>query len=182
MIECLLRHGADPVARDVIGMTPVMVICASIASGPALVDAAKVLLDNGGSAQCSNGVFTPMHTLSFFTGYAPLAKLLIDYNADVNYTCWGKSIAASMLMNAALVRVWVGYRSSFDEVLSESNGATCLHMAAFMDQAEICHVYLEARADPGIRNIRGKTALDVACDLKSYSVEALLRSHAGLTQ
>jgi ankyrin repeat protein len=181
MIEHLLRHSADPATRDIHGATPVFALSVSITSGPALVEAAKVLLDNGGTATCSNGLLTPLHSLPLSTGYAPLAQLLIDYRADVNYRSHAKTIVASIVSNTALVRAWVGYRSSYDDVVSQLRGATCLHVAALMDQVDTCRVFLEARVDPGRRNFRGNTALDIACESKSYGAEALLREHMNMT-
>ena len=130
----------------------------------------KLMLEAKASVNVGAGMFSfsPLSTASLFREMprnVETCHLLLDAQADVNYR-EGFYVFLNRLARGlcCLQR----HPSIFLDGVAACNGATPLFIAAWFGNPEIANLLLEARADPEIRNNRGR----------SY-IEALNFAHSG---
>ncbi len=145
ILDALLRHKADPAAADATGKTAI--IYAAARGFGTIVDR---LLDAGidVNAVYANG----LGALSWTAGYA-------------------EDVPAADAV--ALAKQLLDRGARFN--MADDRGLTPLMIAASMDHAEIVDLLLSRGADPGIRDVQGRTAADLA---PSAALQGRLRSQS----
>lgn len=104
---------------------------------------------------------TALHMLALFTGEVAAAKVLVEHGADVNKQMWPVGQGRAIGWFAKLAAM-MGAKSVMIRTFAESPGGTPLHYAANRGHLALCKYLLSVRADLSMKNIWGRTALDLA--------------------
>jgi len=171
LAELLLKHGADPNARDAVGNTPLYyaaVFCC--------VEVAELLLRHGADVKRGNPLYEAVSG-----GCRAVAELLLRHGADPNMEDgWGIPLHAAVWRGDAML-VELLLRHGADPNVRDSAGNTALHKAVEYGVTDIAAVLLRYGADPNARNKEGRTPLHVAAmRCQRDLVELLLRHGADL--
>ena len=176
--ELLLERGAKLGATDQEG-------------GTAFIKAAKVgqlemvkfLLEQGAPIAATNHFgFTALHEAAD-RGYPEVVRFLldsgmkVDLRSAIQYTplhCAANAAFTNEIHYVAVVRVLLDHRADLNA--RERYNLTPLHFAAVMGRPQIIKILLAAKADPQVRDISGKTALDWAIARQHSDCVELLRS------
>jgi len=165
-VEILIQHNADvnqlvpPLNNSIIGQAcmscaPTEVIAKLLDSG-ARVDPPST----GGS-----GASTPFANLALYANVNPysteVAKLLISARADLNLQCHASGIwLAFELTSRAYLQVKSTVTSPLVHLFAEWT-TTPLGFACFFGRPHLVQLLLEAKADPEVRNARGKKPFEL---------------------
>jgi len=125
--------------------------------------ATRLLLDARASVNHATflGV-TPLVTVAVFQGSREFSTYLIDNRADVSLTMVPRGVKGKVFFQVVQWQLWFGAKSEVCRLFSEFEGGGCLHVAAAQGMKEHCHLFIQAKADPSIRNRAGHTAADIA--------------------
>ena len=204
VLEALLAAGANPNVRSKDGRTPLHLAVWNDAAAPAVIAA---LIDAGGKAdpRAADGN-TPLH-LAVLSGLPNVAKALIAAGADPNLRDErGRTPLYRAAEFALLPVIEVLIAGGADANLRDEDGDTPLHMVveeaetydrwsrdedraedvgthgkAFLDRApSVIEALLDAGANPGARDERGKVPFDYAKDNEALKgTEAYWRLNDG---
>ena len=168
-IELLLDQGFDPNSATAQGVTP---LCAAAACGQ--VTTVEALLKRGASPNMV--LFTGLIILmmAVISGSLPCCRILLEHRANVNAVARpSTALGATVCSLLRFARPFLGEGGPV-HLLSISEGATALLVAAALGQLEVLNLLLEANADPSVRNRLGLDALAVAQKLGHTAVVASL--------
>jgi ankyrin repeat protein len=203
-VKALLARGAQPDARNFLGMTPLMMTAAA-----GKVEMAELLLNRGAKLEAASTFGTAL-TFAAMTGNGPVARFLLGKGADVNA---GRPDKISVLMLAArsgstgLVELILDRKAHVDtrdisgasalmhaarfghvgpvKLLLErgaavdardNEGWTPLMHAAVNGHTDVLRVLLKRGANPDARDRQGRTALLIAASYGDHpaALKALL--------
>jgi ankyrin repeat protein len=177
--EMLLRHGADPNARDDDDETPLFA-----AQQARRADIAELLLKNGAdvNAQGNNG-WTPLHG-AVVGGSYNVAQVLLRHGADTELR--DKKGDTPLIVAALMYDVWehdfVGLLLQHGAVVNGASGRDGfrpIHCAAYHGYDSLVRRLFEAAADVNAEAAHSLTAVDVATSRGHTSTAQLLRDLGG---
>ncbi|XP_050670966.1 ankyrin repeat domain-containing protein 27-like [Leptidea sinapis] len=168
----LLKISPTVNSRDSHGLTPLHI--ASIHGKAAIVE---VLIEMGAEINTSDlNECTPLH-YSASRGHQNALLLLLHSGADIKKTNIDKNTPLHMAVNnghincvKALIYFAEHGRKQIDVNACNEGGTTPLHMAAKWGYEGIAKLLIENGADPSLQNRNGKTAFDLAHNLKILHV------------
>lgn len=170
-IQALIRRGFDPNTVDEAGQPGLMmaVDLQSMRAVEALLSAPNI------EAEVRNKKGESALMLCAIRGDLPLAKLLIEHDADVNKTGWTPlhyAASGTSQNQVEMVRLLLDNAAYIDA--ASPNGSTPLMMAAMYGRSDVLKVLIEEGADASLRNEKGLTAIDFAQQVgRSANVEAI---------
>ena len=159
VVKQLLDRGADPNAKDVSGVPPLMY--AAIYGHP---DVVTMLLDHGAEVNATATGGVTAFGLAAAMGHASVLDVLLDYGAEINAKVQEGGVTALMAAvdSTHTDAVKVLLRRGANPNAATSDGRTPLHDAAAQGNAEIVGLLLENGADPNIAGGEWETALITA--------------------
>ncbi len=169
IVELLLRAGADPEApADALGRTPLM-----LASSNGDVIATRLLIETGASVNTADEEGVTALMCAAASNSVACIEILLEAGADVHAAAspkWGNGTALDFAGNkehfeAMEALVGAGARIP--------NGASLLHIAAALQQANVVDRYVARGDDVNARDINGMTPLHYDAASNSMPVEAV---------
>ena len=157
----LLKANINFNARDKLGQTPLF-----IAAVNNFGDITQLLLDAGASPLIADNTGRPPLLWAVLWNNEKIVGAMLDRGAIIDQRAGTYDSNVTALILAA----WTGKPTMVKILLQrgakpnviDSSHETALHWAAAMDQVESIRLLLAAGADTTMRNVLGKTALDVA--------------------
>ena len=173
LVRVLVQRGADINQPAQGGATPLYV---AVQQGHDYV--AKHLLKNGADSNIAAGQFydSPLTVLASENGNVEIAKLLLDYGANINFT---NSAGISALYFSAqnnylpLAKLLIENGASIN--LTSKAGATPLFIAAQVGNTEIAELLIKHGANKEISANNGCTPLQIANENGHFKIAALLQ-------
>jgi ankyrin repeat protein len=104
-----------------------------------------------------------------------IVELLCHHGADLNVNKGSTPLFHELYRDTRLVEIYLKYRGNFD--LQDRSGKTVLHHLAYNGSLNLAQKLLEAGADPEIRDLKGKTAKDIALERRKQSIVELLEKY-----
>jgi ankyrin repeat protein len=135
-VEWLLKHGADPNARNDYGVTAFMYSIPGGAPEGKYIKKIELCLEHGADVNAKdNSGWTALSSAAFH-GYTEITRLLLKYHADVNATDnYGKNALMVAVVNWRTEVVRLLLDNGADVGAKDQNGKTALDMAN--DSSEI---------------------------------------------
>ncbi len=150
-VKVLLLFGADPNCEDFLGLD------GAIWGGH--TDIAEMLLEHGSDPNFRHRVgATCLHTAAVF-GEAEIARLLIEYGAEVNPPMPPSAPLALAAHQGDVETVRVLLDNGADLHARNNHGSTVLHSAASSGHPAVVRLLLARGAEPSPRDCRGRTPL-----------------------
>lgn len=156
----LLEHGADPMARDDQGRTPLH--WAAIAGS---ADSARLLLECGARPQVRSGASgeTPLHVAAYHDSVA-VAEILLEHGVDAGAPDASGATPlhwAAQSQQGRVVPVLLEWGAELD-AQQDHTGHTPLHWACRTGPANTVQALLDAGAKVDLPAVDGRTPLHVA--------------------
>ncbi|AJC22511.1 ankyrin repeat domain-containing protein [Pandoraea pulmonicola] len=151
-----LKAGVDPNSTDDKG-NPLLLVAMREKS----VDVARLLInDKRTDLDATNAADENAMMIASLQGLAPMVKLLIDKDAEVNKKGWAPLHYAATNGHDDIVQMLLDASAYVDA--ESPNGTTPLMMAARGGHITTCKVLLDGGADVRLKNQIGMTAVDFA--------------------
>lgn len=147
MTAWLLDHGADPNRQCVIDLTPL-----SLAVESAPISVIQLMLSHGGDVR--KGQLTH-HAVERNSDNIAVLTLLISNGADINSTMYEDHYASRALFCFMAL-------------------GTALHKAIELDKTDVIRYLVSEGADLGIKDARGRSALEYAQTLNKWDIIQVL--------
>lgn len=168
VVQALLQRGFDPNTRDEKGLFGLY-----LALRVPAPKVARLLLDWPGTDVDAR---TPQDEtalmMAALKGNLPMARALVEKDADVNKTGWTPLHYAATLGDVTMIELFLEHHAYIDA--ESPNGSTPLMMAAqYGTPAAVRHL-LAAGADPTLKNQLGLTAVDFAMRVERKDVAELI--------
>jgi ankyrin repeat protein/nucleoside phosphorylase len=134
---------------------------------------AKALVEKGASTSRSNVMVQPVLKFAVALGNEEMVRLLLDNGAHVDerdaigYT---PLVSAASTGNEKLLKLLIE-RGADLNARGATRGSTAMHQAAQSGRAEIVRLLLRAGAKPDVRDLGGRTPLQLATRLRKESVK-----------
>jgi len=146
-----------------------------IAAGMGRADIAAVLIDAGADVNFQNRVGnTPLGSA---TSHIELVKLLLNHGADPhNCTTFGSTMLNDVALDRDLEVARFLIEAGCDVNEQDDSGDTPLITAVWTSRInlDMVRLFLDAGADANIANRDGKTAIDIAKEMKATDVVKML--------
>jgi ankyrin repeat protein len=174
MVGLLLKHKADPVAKDFSGTTPL-----HNAAQSGTLESVRLLVSAGADVNVRNRqLATPLHLAAAY-GHREVAVFLLEKGAELE----AQDNSGQRALQFAVIG---GHEPMVAFLLDRGSpvnaqdrrGGTPLHVAATKNRAEIVRLLLGRGADPAIKDNIGRTALAAVEALKMEEMAKLLREAA----
>ncbi|RAO69914.1 uncharacterized protein BHQ10_005926 [Talaromyces amestolkiae] len=169
LVKDLLEKGVPNInAQDSRGYTPL-----HTAIEQDDLESAKALIDKGASTSRSNVMVQPVLKYAVALGNEDMVRLLLDNGAHVDerdaigYT---PLVSAAATGNETLLKLLIE-RGADLNARGATRGSTAMHQAAQSGHAGIVRLLLRAGAKPDVRNLSGRTPLQIATGLRKENVK-----------
>ena len=168
-VALALKAGVVPNSTDEKG-NPLLVIAMREKS----VDVARLLIeDKRTDLDATNAAGENAMMIASLQGLAPMVKLLIDKDAEVNKKGWAPLHYAATNGHDDIVQMLLDASAYVDA--ESPNGTTPLMMAARGGHITTCKVLLDGGADVRLKNQIGLTAIDFATQANQKEIADGLR-------
>lgn len=179
VVKSLLEKGVPNInAQDSRGYTPL-----HTAIEQDDLESAKALLEKGASTSRSNVMVQPVLKYAVALGNEDMVRLLLDNGAHVDerdargYT---PLVSAAATGNETLLKLLIE-RGADLNARGAGRGSTAMHEAAQAGHAEIVRLLLRAGAKPDVRNLSGRTPLQIATGWRKENVKKVF-AEAGVVR
>jgi ankyrin repeat protein len=177
VVQFLLDHNADVTVRDNDGDTPLH--CA-MAGGQ--LEVARILLELNVDVNSRNYHGSTPLLYASENGPPDVVRFLLDHNADVNVRDKdGDTPLHCAALAGQLEIAWILLGLNVEVNSRNDEGSTTLHRASEGDpegNPDVVRLLLDHGADVQVRNLRGKTASEVARGRRRQEIVQLISQHA----
>ncbi|HXR03674.1 MAG TPA: ankyrin repeat domain-containing protein [Verrucomicrobiae bacterium] len=177
LVKLLLDHGADVTVKSDVGSTPL-----HSAADRGDLEIADILIAHGADVNAKiTGGTTPLHEAAW-NGHDDIVKLLLSKGAETDpklttgitplFSAAGPGGERS---GKACVEILLAHGADIN--VTDENGNTLLHTAAYYGNKEVIEVLLAHGEAVNVKNKRGETPLQIAANSQHPAIVELLHQH-----